>query len=111
MCCSQEGASEGDGWAALTWGPGPGCCAVAQCRPRAAADARKTTTNSTAVATLILLCNMVFNTPSERAAALAEIRPAVVCPAATRLAALIVESSSPCDRAAEARESETRTAA
>ena len=61
------------------------------CWVRAAAPAMRTA-STTAVAILSLVSNMVFSTPSVRAATLTEITPAA-CPAANKLAALIVDSA------------------
>jgi hypothetical protein len=49
-----------------------------------------TSSTSTTATILSFVSNMVFNTPSVRAATLTEIIPAA-CPAANRLAALMVE--------------------
>jgi hypothetical protein len=58
---------------------------------------------ATAIAVLILVTNMVFNTPSVRAATLAEMRPAAAtCPAAKKAAALIVEDTTEGGTQAEA---------
>src|SRR5437764_11730714 len=57
------------------------------------ASARASPTTSTTDSTpLILVANMAFTTPSVRAATSAETTPAA-CPAASRLAALIVDAT------------------
>src|SRR5207237_6361664 len=52
------------------------------------------TTTSTASTRLILVTNMVFITPSVRAATLPGITPVTACPAAKRFETLIVDATS-----------------
>ena len=66
------------------------------------AVAVKPRTSTTARTVLSLVNNMAFITPSVRAATLTEIAPAAAFPAASRLAALIVEDATEAGTPADA---------